>query len=720
MREHESSSEGSGLTPQTVLFIIARHKWKILLFSVLGILASIGCGTFLPAQYESKAKLLVRYVLDRSAIDLVDPQSGASPSFGGDSAIGSEVEILTSDDIALQVVDSIGLQRLTSNEGKDITKSEASREIRLGLTTTVSPLSKVITVSYKNPDPKLASEVLSELVSRYFVKHLEVHRSIGAFEFVTQQAEQVGERLRHTEAALKLLKTKAGITNLSETLPALQAKLTKTQDLLNTTEIEQAEQRARVMAMEKCLVNFGADPEKLQPASRTESHRYQTLMMQLTDARKRGLDLLARYTPESQFVKQHEHRVESLENQLRELDAKYPTFATSVPAMKGSGLNPQSDIVAEKTALAALDAKTEMLAAQLQTLQQTTERLSEMGTELGQLERQKEQEEANFKYFEGSLSKARTDEALDPTKIPNISIVQSPTAAVRDVKLHAKVAAGLAAGGIVLGLAIAFLIELVIDRTVKRPIELETALGAPLLISIPYLPGKGGVSLAPLNSAKALGPLAYRSSRHRKADSIRPFFEALRDRLVLYFEYNQLRRKPKMVAVTSLSCGAGTSTVAAGLAAALSETGDGKVLVVDMNNQNAEVHPFFKGKPAPYLAEALLNNRTAASNSETLYLATVIPPNDGATPAIPKMLHNLMPDLKASDFDYIIFDMPPINQTSATMAMSRFMDKVLLVVEAEKNDRDLVKRTFAKFLASKTDVSAVFNKSRSYVSLDEC
>ena len=74
-----------------------------------------------------------------------------------------------------------------------------------------------------------------------------------------------------------------------------------------------------------------------------------------------------------------------------------------------------------------------------------------------------------------------------------------------------------------------------------------------------------------------------------------------------------------------------------------------------------------------------------------------------------------MPHLKASDFDYIIFDMPPLNQTSITPPMAGLMDKVLVVIEAEKSDRDFVKRTFAELLACRANASLIFNKARSYV-----
>jgi succinoglycan biosynthesis transport protein ExoP len=69
-----------------------------------------------------------------------------------------------------------------------------------------------------------------------------------------------------------------------------------------------------------------------------------------------------------------------------------------------------------------------------------------------------------------------------------------------------------------------------------------------------------------------------------------------------------------------------------------------------------------------------------------------------------------MPNLKASDFDYVIFDLPPVNQTSPAVGLAGFMDKVLLVVEAEKYSRDCVKRGYRELTDVRADVAVVLNK----------
>jgi Mrp family chromosome partitioning ATPase len=197
---------------------------------------------------------------------------------------------------------------------------------------------------------------------------------------------------------------------------------------------------------------------------------------------------------------------------------------------------------------------------------------------------------------------------------------------------------------------------------------------------------------------------------------IRPYCDAIRDRLGLYFELNHLTHKPKLVGVTGFAEEAGASTLAAGLAASLSETHDGKVLLVDVNLGPEEVHPFFKGKPAYPLNKALKPSSSIASAADNLYLATVGSPNTGGPAQLGlKKFFDMMPNMKASDFDYIIFDMPPLEQTSPTWGMAAFMDKLLLVVEAEKNSREGIKRSYGKLIAERNNVAVVVNKSRSYV-----
>ena len=205
----------SGFDVTDVLFAVCKHKKKIVLCTALGLLAAAAVAALYPATYESQAKLLVRYVVDRSVVDALDSTTNSSQmARASDNALGSEIEILTSWDLALEVADVIGPKRLLPHAAGTPTKEAAAGTIASGLTVRAAMGSDVLFVSYRNHDPELATLVLNELVNRYFNKHLEVHRSAGAFDFVTQQTDQVRARLNQTEDALKELKDKAGIVSL--------------------------------------------------------------------------------------------------------------------------------------------------------------------------------------------------------------------------------------------------------------------------------------------------------------------------------------------------------------------------------------------------------------------------------------------------------------------------------------------------------------------------
>ncbi len=726
---------------QSILLAIFRHKWKIMLLTLLGIAAAATYYTLMPPVFESSAKLLVRYVLERSAIDSVDSKGGAGGNMNNDSTINTEVEILTSWDLAAEVAEAIGIERLATKSSGTSIKAEAARAISLGLTVTATKGSNVITVSFRHRDPEMASQVLTELLTRYFSKHLVVHRNTGAFEFVTQQADQVRGRLRQTEEELRQFKSKAGIISLTESSATLGTQLGRSQDELLTAEAERAEQLARVKELEKWLSGGGGpqasqESAKIEPDNKKaggastadlavpptseELQKYQALTRWIGRERQVELELLSKYTPENEMVKRSQEQIEGLDKQRRAMESRSPGLVAASPARAGTAKASQIDLVAERGRLAAIEAKTETLRAQVRAAQERVKQFSDIGTQFSELERRREVEDTNYKYFEASREKARIDEALDPSKIPNINAVQKPSPPAKVVDKLRKIAIGIAVSGLALGIAIAMLIDLVIDKSVKASGELETRLRMPVMRSIPYFSGNGRSVPQLQNGSSRNGggngkQLEVKSSSSSKFSRLlRPFCNEIRDRIILHFEVNRLNHKPKLIAVTGCNDGSGISTIAGGLAASLSETGDDKVLLVDMNMERAEVSPFFEGSPACSLNEAIEPGKEIVSAADNLYLATAGKQSSAPVYLGPKKFYEMLPRIKASDFDYIIFDMPPLNKSSATIAVAGFMDKVLLVVEAEKDNRDTVKRAHADLLAAKADVSAVVNKTRSY------
>src|SRR6266853_1273655 len=733
MPEHRNDPEPSKINLTNILFALFKWKRTILAFALAGIVIAAAVYYFYPAAYESDARLLVRYVLERSGYDPVDALQGQGTRGGTglttDGVIAAEVSILTSWDLSVQVAEALGPNRVLPNS-KAPSVMSAAAAINSGLSTTTSKGSNIIGVSYTNRKPEVATAVLNELVTRYFTKHLEVHRSAGAFDFVSQQSDQIRARLNQTEDALKALKAKAGVISLADSMASLNAQSSHMEDQLRAAENDLAEQQAKVKQIErgglpvdlnetdntkdkaKENTKDNAAPPP-QQASTKDIGDYQALVTNLTKLREAQLEMSAKYTPENVLVKMNQAHINELENQKRDFEKKFPELA--ITGARGSG---QLDLRVERARLAGMKSKLDDLRRQKIELQDRVKQLADIGPQITSLERNKDLEEQNYKYYSGTLQKARVDEALDPSKMPNISAIQRPSPPGIVTKTRDKLALGFAGGGLALGLGLALLFELVFNHSYKRRSEVEHQLRSPVMLSIPYqgtngrrrLPWKIGQRASKETPANGKSNLAPWEVEH----FIRPYSEAIRDRLGLYFELHGVTHKPKLIGVTGFGEGSGTSTLAAGVAAALSETGDGKVLLVDVNAANGDVHPFFAGRPASSLTTAIKPQAEIASAADNLYLATINRSGNKSAHLGLKKFFALVPNLKASDFDYIIFDMPPINQTSPTIGLAALMDKVLVVVEAEKTNRDVVKRGYRELVGARADVAVVLNKTRSY------
>src|SRR4029453_18751293 len=100
-REMHQNPQHSGINLNSILFALFKRKRTIMVCAAAGIIAAAAFYFLYPPSYESQAKLLVRYVTERSAVDPVEAEkAGAVAANASDRVIGAEIEILTSWDLA--------------------------------------------------------------------------------------------------------------------------------------------------------------------------------------------------------------------------------------------------------------------------------------------------------------------------------------------------------------------------------------------------------------------------------------------------------------------------------------------------------------------------------------------------------------------------------------------------------------------------------------------
>jgi uncharacterized protein involved in exopolysaccharide biosynthesis len=208
------------------LYIVFKHKWKIGILSLIGfsVAGFMAYQIMRKPSYESVAKLMVRYLVERTS---VDPEAGDLIMSGGMLA---EMEILMSQDTATEVAEVIGPANLMPDAKTPPSAIEAAVEVRHGLEVTTPPgatrygPSNLLYLTYRNSDPKITTKVLSALIQTYFRKHLELHRSTETFAHVSKQTDEARSKLRLTEEEINQLKDKSGILTIGATMQEFEAR----------------------------------------------------------------------------------------------------------------------------------------------------------------------------------------------------------------------------------------------------------------------------------------------------------------------------------------------------------------------------------------------------------------------------------------------------------------------------------------------------------------
>jgi uncharacterized protein involved in exopolysaccharide biosynthesis/Mrp family chromosome partitioning ATPase len=748
--KQQHGQPSGGITLGDVYFILFRHKWKILILSFAGLAAGVMFYLLWPVPYESEAKLFIRYVQDNQNPALpADNSKVLSPDPRGGDIINSEIELLTSLDLAEQVVDTVGASNILAKAGGGDSRLKAAVLIGKNLSVSATKDSSVMDITFQSRDPAIVQPVLQELIADYKSRHVEIHNGVGLYDdFFSQKTAQLKSQIDQIDQNLQTVESNTGIFFPADATKAYSDQISKLNQELLDTQTELAEDKAVLASLKASqtatvITNSSPMATNANPAaftSQDQQAEYTSLLAQLDVLRKKQLDYLSQgFSNGNLLVKEIRKQINDVQNKKDALEKANPQLVTSASKMVSGGSSSGgqlgdikvTDAGDEITQIAALESKLKVLDSQLKEVKAEAIAANQAANQIASLQQQKQTAQANYQYYLSGLDHLQADETLGSAKISGISTIQSPSPPFENVTKILKITALIIFAGLGGGLALAFLIELFLDRSIKRPIEVETKLGLRLYVSIPYLSASQRRRLAasytePLQLQSSAGGTNQETIRPEiapwsGAHVLRPFYEALRDRLITHFEAKNLTRKPKLVAVTSPSKGAGVSTIAAGLAASLSETGEGNVLLVSMNSEQEIAQEFSKGKLDCRLDDVLENgNRVNAQVQDNLYVVAEGANNNGSGNGkiprfMPKRFLSFLPKLKASDYDYIIFDMPPITQTSITARLAVFMDMNLVVVESEKTDRDVVKQASTLLAETKADVSIVLNKTRKYV-----
>jgi tyrosine-protein kinase Etk/Wzc len=155
-------------------------------------------------------------------------------------------------------------------------------------------------------------------------------------------------------------------------------------------------------------------------------------------------------------------------------------------------------------------------------------------------------------------------------------------------------------------------------------------------------------------------------------------------------------RRPRVLMLTSSTGEEGTTTVAASLARVLARDPALRVLLVDAHARRPGVDLFFGLAPGPGLFQALAAGLPVADlvrpvDRHNLHVLTTLPGDAGLALVSAAQLRAFLSEIGVQ-YDYVLFDAPPVLEAPETLVLGGVVDTSILVVRAASTKGGVVDR----------------------------
>ncbi len=476
-------SSAKSLSLRDVAVVVFRHKWMILLTFATTAAAALLLAMFMPDQYESRVKILVKKIRVETPVTGERTDAASDGNEISESQINSEIALLKSRDLLEQVVKNTNLARGEATKGEPTAQDVEKATYQLEKDLQIVPVKKanVIEVDYTSKSPEVAAEVLKQLSELYLDKHIKLHSPPGTHDFFKNQADQYESDLRKAENKFSSFQKKTGVVAINQQKDLGLNKFTETQARLNDLNGQIKETDERIAEIEKHLA---ATESRVSTHSRIMPNqesveRFNTM---LVDLRNRRINLLTKFQPEDRLVKE-------VDEQIRTTTEALAKATRTTYSEQASDLNPlrqslESELNKARIEQAGRYPLRENLAAQVSQYKQQLENLKGATTTNDDLTRQVKQADDNYRLYAQKQEESRISDELDKQKISNVSILEAPTVPRVPFKTNRPLTVLLGVGmGLLLGFGCAVVAEF-FRETIHTPRELEALTGLPVVATV--------------------------------------------------------------------------------------------------------------------------------------------------------------------------------------------------------------------------------------------
>lgn len=489
-------------TARDVVAIGFRHQRVMILCFIGVVLGVMLSSVFLPTKFRAETKLLVK----RERVDpVISAEQNAPMMFHdtvGEEEINSEVELIQSQDVLQKVVTTCGLDNkkflssiLHPGETQQNRTDRAVLQLRSDLQLEVVKKTNIISIAYETHKPAIAQQVLATLDKAYLEKHLEVHHPPGQAEFFGQEAEKYKKDMLAAEAQLaKFSGEQNGVAPTTMRDMTLQ-KLSDFNSSLDTTRASIAEAQKRIADLES---QMGSTPARMttQVKKGDNAQVLQNLKATLLTLEQKRTELLTKYQPTYPLVVEVDKEILDTKNALTLEETSPVKEETTDQNTTFVWVN--SELAKAKADLAGLQARQTALVSVVNVYTAKAHQLEEQGIALGDLTRTEKADEANYLLYMKKREEALISDALDRTRILNVSVAQAPmlpSLPTRSPWIFGVVAVLLATA---VSLGVVFALDYA-DQSFRTPSEVMAELRIPVLAAVPSHRGRDEIIYASSN-----------------------------------------------------------------------------------------------------------------------------------------------------------------------------------------------------------------------------
>jgi succinoglycan biosynthesis transport protein ExoP len=624
---------------------VTQRVWWLLPLTVgLGMLISAIVVLQLPPAFESTSQMAVP-----GQLSFPDQAAGGYTEDRTDNFNGTQKALMTGDQVMINAAKKVAALH------PELPRMNAS------LAVLIRPNTEIFELTATSPSPAYSQAFLDAAMDEYLnLKKQELYeQSDTTADAIGQQMKRLeGEMAENDAAMLEFQKhndvpflEKQG-TDAGSYLQQLETQLDQLQteyNLLGLEDVDQALDGAQ--AARNVATGTNSPPAALQADTALTAYgpiaEYQKAREDLAAEQAQLADMSTRLKPKHPKIIQLNDAIKSTESLIVTLKSESNDALKTHRENVGIQIkNLQSMIVAQK---------------------QKAVTMSEPLSEFNHLKTISDRTKSEYSTL--LASKGGLD--INKNIAPNALIITDPASAAISVKPGVFKIVGLGLlGGLILGLIVIFVLDKMDDR-IASLIELQSLFPEPVLGQIPK------------------ESLASEGALLKPGDERQAFIESFRTlRSSLIFLPIEGER-PKTFVITSALPDEGKTTVSSNLAVTLAFSG-AKVLLIDADMRSGKVSHLFGAQGAVGLSNVLTKKlpwREAVSATwiDNLYLMPCGPAvQNTAEHLLGKVTDQFIKDVY-DEFDYVLFDSPPVIILDDTLSLSPKIDATLFVLRFDQS-----------------------------------